>query len=216
MIALEESLARACHELRGPLHAAGLALHAAARETPAAATRLRAVQVELGRAAAVIEDLDALRLGRSGTPGSAACCEDVGLLVRDQVLTWSVVAAEHGRVLVPGPVATGIGVGADPRRIAQATGNLVANALEHGAGTVTVSVTTARGRVRIVIDDEGSGLGQSPGPLRPARARPGAGRGHGLRITADLARAAGGRLLVLPCATGARVALELPLADRSA
>ncbi|HEX6390127.1 MAG TPA: hypothetical protein VFZ89_11780, partial [Solirubrobacteraceae bacterium] len=56
--ARRERIARACHELRGPLHAAGLALHGAG-----GSRRVAAAREELRRAALALADLDAAPLG---------------------------------------------------------------------------------------------------------------------------------------------------------
>ena len=56
-----ELVARACHELRGPLTAAHLALHAGVRRGDAPPARLAAIDRELARAAVALEDLAAAR-----------------------------------------------------------------------------------------------------------------------------------------------------------
>src|SRR4051794_41841102 len=62
-----ELVARACHEIRGPLAAAHLALHASARPGAGAAPgRLAAIDVELRRAGRALDDLAAARSGRRG------------------------------------------------------------------------------------------------------------------------------------------------------
>jgi signal transduction histidine kinase len=94
--------------------------------------------------------------------------------------------------------------------LAQVASNLVANALEHGAGTVRVALRTQGPRVRVEVADEGSGL---PAPVAQLadRARCGsASRGRGLAIAAEIARRHGGRLSAAPTARGARLVLELP------
>jgi signal transduction histidine kinase len=98
----------------------------------------------------------------------------------------------------------------DRVRLAQAIGNLVANALEHGAGAVALSARPSAGRVRIEVADEGPGL---PAPVDALLARAGgagARRGHGLAVAADVAARHGGRLVASAGEGGARVALELP------
>ena len=75
----------------------------------------------------------------------------------------------------------------DRVRLAQALGNLLANALEHGAGTVEVAARTLSGRVRIEVSDEGGGL---PAPVADLARRPRAGRGRrgrGLAIASEIA-----------------------------
>src|SRR3954451_8448504 len=60
-----ELVARACHELRGPLTAAHLAPHAGARHADAGAgDRLAAIELELRRAGLALDDLAAARAGR--------------------------------------------------------------------------------------------------------------------------------------------------------
>jgi signal transduction histidine kinase len=98
----------------------------------------------------------------------------------------------------------------DRVRLAQAVGNLVANALEHGDGRVQLQARAQGDRVRIEVADEGPGLPVGVGDLA-RRARAGRGRrGRGLAIAADIADRHGGRLVAAPAAHGARVALELP------
>jgi len=101
-------------------------------------------------------------------------------------------------------------VSGDPLRLAQACGNLVANAVEHGGGLVHVRVLPAGGHVRVEVADDGPGL---PAPVTAlvaaARGRR-SHRGHGLAIAAAIARRHGGRLTTAPSERGARVVLELP------
>jgi signal transduction histidine kinase len=52
-----ELVARACHELRGPLTAAGLALYAAGRRGELPARRVAAVDLQLRRAELALTDL---------------------------------------------------------------------------------------------------------------------------------------------------------------
>ena len=198
-------VARACHELRGPLTAAGLALHAAARDGRAP---LGAVELELRRAALALEDLQAARAGRRGA--HAAETVDIARLLAVQGDTWRAVARACRRDLrVSGPPCAVV-VRGDRVRLAQAIANLVANALEHGSGVVVLSARPSAGRVRLEVADEGPGL---PAPVDRLLARAGgagARRGHGLAVAADVAARHGGRLVASAGEGGARVALELP------
>jgi signal transduction histidine kinase len=105
----------------------------------------------------------------------------------------------------------------DRPRLAQATGNLIANAIEHGGGPVEVRGRLEGSSVRIEVIDGGAGLAAPLDELaRRARRRAWLGgdrtRGHGLAVAAAVAAAHGGRLAAAPCDRGARLVLELPVA----
>jgi signal transduction histidine kinase len=203
-----ELVARACHELRGPLTAAHLALHAGARHGEGSPPRLAAIDLELKRAGVALEDLAAARRGRRAPDRDEPV--DIGDLLAYQAATWRMVAGMFGcrlELVEPGPGAI---VRGDRLRLAQAVGNLVANALEHGTGRVELLARASGDRVRIEVADEGPGL---PAPVADLARRPRAGRGRrgrGLAIAADIADRHGGTLVAAPSARGARVALELP------
>jgi len=217
-------VADAGHELRGPLCAARLGLHALEDEERAAA-----VDLELRRAALALEDLAAACHGRRA--GERAQLVDVGALLDDAAEAWRPLARAFGAELAVEPLRGRALVRADPVRLAQACGNLVANAVEHGASPVRVRGRVLAGRVRVEVEDAGPGL---PGPVRdlvdgpgrrPLWYRPGvrrvawrspdAPRGRGLAIAAGIAERHGGRLAAAPSAAGACLVLELPCADGS-
>jgi signal transduction histidine kinase len=202
-----EGVARARHELAGPLQCASLALEAARREAPT--PRLAALDLELRRAALALEDLDAARAGRRARDEHAAF--DLGALLVQQALAWQPAARAHGRELSVA-VPPGLLVRGDRVRLAQALGNLLANACEHGAGQITVRALTTGAAVRVEVGDEGSGVAVPVAVLARAAAAVRAGRGgrgRGLAIVRDVAERHGGRLLAGP--EGA--ALELPRAS---
>src|SRR4051812_16540111 len=157
-----ELVARAEHELRGPLTAFGLALDAA-RGTPAG-RRLRVVlDAELARARAGLADLAAARTGRRAEP--------VVELVRVDGLLRSSAAAWEGRgraVRVRSDAGLAV-VAGDRGRIAQALGNVISNAIEHGTGDVTAVATREPGRVRIEVTNA----------VSPARGEPRGGEDPG-------------------------------------
>jgi len=228
-----ELVARASHELRGPLCAAGLALHGAGRDGVAGAWA-EAVELELERAGAALGALagatawarPARRAGSSPSAGGrgAAAPEpepvmapvDVAALVRAQSGPWAAAAPSVGRQLVVCAPAGEILVHGDRGLLAQAVGNLLANAVEHGDGAIGLSVDRAGGVVRIEVTDEGRGLALPLDRLvRGPRAGRGA-RGRGLAIVDGVATRHGGRLLTGPSRRGARIALELPAAGGDA
>jgi len=204
-----ELVARAAHELRGPLTAARLAVHAPAGEE---AGRLAAAEHELARAALALEDLAAAHSGRPGAQRRTTLCVEPWL--RDLAGAWQPVARARGTALHLD--LDGIGpatrVFADPHRLTQACANLVLNALEHGSGPVGLRAATVGDRLRIEVLDRGPGL---RAPLAELRSGARAGRGdhgRGLAIAAQVAAGHGGRLAAAPSAQGARLVLELPLA----
>ena len=198
-------VAQAAHELRGPLSAALLGLHGVGAGS-AAARRLAAVQLELRRAGLALDDLHAAPHGRRAP--ELAEPVDVGALVAESAEAWAPLAGALGSELLVAAPAGRLIVRADRLRLAQAIGNLVVNALEHGAGPVRIRVHDAAGRVRVEVRDHGPGL--------PASAPRGGGdahagrRGHGLAIAARVAESHGGRLISAPVTAGACLVLELP------
>jgi signal transduction histidine kinase len=206
-----ELVARACHELRGPLAAAHLALHASVSGRGGGAppgARLAAIEIELRRAGLALDDLAAARTGRRVADRDEVV--DIDELIAYQAATWKAVAPVFGCELRVVPGAGGALVRGDRVRLAQAVGNLLANALEHGAGTVELGARAVAGRVRIEVADEGAGL---PAPVAQlaSRARAGRGRrGRGLAIASDIAARHGGRIVSAPSGAGARLAIELP------
>lgn len=197
---LREAAARTAHELRGPLTAAMLALHGI--EGPP--ERVAALSAQLERAARAVDDL-------AGEPDDRPEPLAVAAVVAGVAEAWRPVAAAHGRGLCVTPAPAGLYVLGDRVRLAQAVGNLVANALEHGDGTVHVRPRVRGGCVRIEVLDEGAGLDR-PLPALVRRRRAGRGeRGRGLAIAAGIATRHGGRLTLAPGRPGARLVLELPL-----
>jgi signal transduction histidine kinase len=204
-----EAVARACHELRGPLAAARLGLAAPTGQELPSPGRLRAIDTELGRAALALDDL-------SGAGGGRRLWRldrvDIRELVIDCVEAWQAAASAAGGAVGVGWSGEEVAVWGDRLRLAQAIGNLIANAIEHGRGPVAVEVAVPGGLVRIAVCDDGPGL---PAPVAELRRRPRRGRGtrgRGLAIAADVAEAHGGALVSAPAQSGARLVLELPVA----
>jgi signal transduction histidine kinase len=141
-----ELVARAEHELRGPLTALVMA-----------AERGRAPGAELDRVRLGLEDLAAARSGRR----SPATPELVDLfeLTRSAARGAAAVDWGAGRTVVR----------TDRRRLSQALGNLLANAAEHGRGPVVVRGRRSGERVRIEVVDRGPGI--EPGRRRRRGAR---------------------------------------------
>jgi signal transduction histidine kinase len=171
-------VAEAEHELRGPLHALALMAPEACRE-------------DLERARIALADLAAARSGRRAR-------RDAELVRLDRVVWraaagWDLAARRAGGGVHLDWSAGPVSVRADRGRLAQAFGNLLANAVEHGGGQVRVSGRrTARG-IRVEVRDSG--------------------RGHGLSVAARAVRDSGGTLTAGRAGSGTAMAVELPLAE---
>ena len=205
-----ELVARAAHELRGPLTAARLGLDALEHGATPGPVSVAAVERELCRARLALDDLAAAQDGRRVADAREPVA--VGDLLAEVVTTWEPVARAFGGELRLARGSAGAMVRGDRQRLAQACANLLANAVEHGGRSVELRGRCAGDRVRIEVADDGPGL---PAPVADlARgARRGRGRrGRGLAIASEIAARHGGRLAAAPSERGARLALELPLA----
>jgi signal transduction histidine kinase len=123
---------------------------------------------------------------------------------------------ESGRSLVVEPV-DGLAVEGDRLRLEQAVGNLVENALQHGAGEITVRARRRGAEVQIHVEDLGPGF--PPAFIEHAferfsradAARGGDGAGLGLAIVEAIAQAhRGSAHAANRSGAGADVWIELP------
>ena len=195
----KRALNRALHELRRPLQA--LILLEQASEVPAATPPVASRRGLLDLATGALRDLDG---AVNGTEPQALperfSCRD---LVHGCLERWRPTAERCGGIRVywdagPAPVE------GDPRRLAQALDNLMANALEHGRPPVVVTGARVAGRVRITVaNGRGSDLPRGADPRR----------GHGTGIVSEVAGAHGGRFALCRTASGCVAALELPVAE---
>ncbi|HEY8583923.1 MAG TPA: ATP-binding protein, partial [Capillimicrobium sp.] len=166
---------------------------------------------ELDRAALLLDDLGAAH--RGGATGERPERLDAGDLLDEVRQSWAPLAWPVRREVRVEPSPATLAVRADRLRVAQALGNLVGNALEHGSGSVVLRARPGRGTVRLEVEDRGAGL---PAPLPALVRRPRAGRGdrgRGLAIADDIARRCGGTLHHERTTAGCRLVLELPDAD---
>jgi signal transduction histidine kinase len=198
-------VADAAHELRGPLTAISLGVEALRRQ-PAARHRAEALATELGRMEVAADDAAAAARGRRAVGGSDRLV--LGPFVERSGAAWMPVAERRGGRVSFDWRAGATPVQADPRRLAQAFGNLLANAIEHGGGEIVVRGRRSGDGVRVEIEDRGGG-GRAQ---RKKRRRFG---GRGLAVATRAVEQAGGRLSAFDRPGGGRVAVtELPV-DRS-
>jgi len=189
------TLNRLLHELRRPLQA--LALTAPRRPDRG--------PDPLELALAAVRDLDreinGVRQPVERRPVEAR------MLAVSAASRWQAQAARAGRRVEVRWTCGDARVAVDPVRIAQALDNLIANALEHGRGTVTVAGSRRRGRLELAVRDEGGRGVAAPRQRRDPR------RGHGLGLARAWSERQGGALSVRRGAHGTVAAIELPLAE---
>lgn len=198
-------VADASHELRTPIAIIKTelegALQVTGREHSAHASLAAAVE-ECDRLAQLAEDLLAIARAADGQlPVRQEGISASALLsgVRDR---YADRAGRRGRVLlVDGP--PDLMVYADPLRARQALGNLVENALRHGAGEIVLTARRSGGGVAIDVTDQGPGFAPDFAALaferfaRGDRTRGGDGVGLGLAIVASIATAHGGTVTLV-------------------
>ena len=206
-------VADASHELRTPLAVLKTELEAALRDPephPAIASAIE----EVDRLSQLAEDLLVLARSHEGElPVRRETLQVRPLLegVRDRFVDR---ATRAGRTIL---VEDGdFTISADPLRLRQALGNLVDNALRHGAGDVVLRAAADDGGVALEISDGGAGFGPDIADRafeRFARgdvARTRGGTGLGLAIVRAIAEAHGGRATI----EGAMVRVWMPSQGR--
>lgn len=198
-----ELVARAEHELRGPVAAFVLWLEAADRGSLADG-RGEALRVELDRLRLGLADLQAARSGKRAPsrPGPVS----LDRLVAGAAQGWAPAARRAGGGVRLDWRAGPVRMLADRARLSQAVSNVLSNAVEHGGGSVEISASPAPHGVRVEVKDAGPGFADRRSGRR-------AGRGRGLAIAARAVEEAGGRLSVSSTETGSTVALDLPVSD---
>jgi two-component system sensor histidine kinase BaeS len=212
-------LADVSHELRTPLTVIqGTAEGMLDGLYPADRAHLERILAEARQLERLVEDLRTLALADAGALPLHREPTDVRLLVREVVAGLSAGADEVGVALsAETDGADGREIEADPVRIRQVIGNLVANALRHtergGRVTVSVATPTASGTT-LTVSDTGRGMDAEAATHafdRFWRQGEGAGAGLGLAIVRDLVTAHGGTVSLLSePGVGTTVRVELP------
>jgi two-component system OmpR family sensor kinase len=222
---LRRFVADASHELRTPLTSIGgyaqLFRHGAADRPEDLAKTMERIEREAARMGVLVEDL--LLLARM----------DEGMTVSRTTFDLAALAAqavEDARAADPDrPIRLEadepVPVEADEDRLKQVLDNLLANARAHTApGTpVTVRVAGRDGTAALEVADEGPGIAPEDRAhvferffrADESRSRDGGGgAGLGLAIAAEIARAHGGTLELVPTDIGATFRLTMPSRTR--
>jgi two-component system OmpR family sensor kinase len=212
-------VADASHELRTPLALLQAELELALRR-PRSPDELRdalaSAGEEVDRLTRLAEDLLVLARADEGQLPLRRSAVAVGDLFETVARRFAPRAQAGGRLLdvSAGPDQT---VFADRLRLEQALGNLVDNALRHGAGTIRLETESRDGTTMLEVSDEGEGFPSSFLPhaferfARADEARSRGATGLGLAIVDAVARAHGGTANVANRDEGgAVVSLSLP------
>ena len=195
-------LADASHELRTPLTIMRGELELALRRKRSSGEleqALRTAKEETDRLAALAEDLLVVaRADQDALPVRRA-----PVLARELLDTVAArfdarAAAEGRRIVTRRPPA--LSVPCDRGRVEQALGNLVDNALHHGAGTIELAAYERDGCIELHVTDDGHGFTEPFLPRaferfsRANGARSSNGTGLGLAIVEAIAHAHEGRV----------------------
>ena len=211
-------LADVSHELRTPLTVVQGTLEAMLdgvrpRDDEHLAPLLAQMQL-LGH---LIEDLRTLSLAEAGALRLHREPTDLGALAEDAVAAHRAAAASAGAELrvdtddVPA-------LDADPLRLAEVLGNLLANAVRHSpGGHVRVRVTRRGGAAVLEVSDDGEGIVAADLPHvfdRFHRSSGSTGSGLGLAVARGIVEAHGGTIAITSVGVGegttVTVALPLP------
>ena len=215
------AVADAIHEVNRPLAAIRLGLSVLARQADCQAVTCEALDREVVRAGASLEEL-ACSYGLVKRARDGSFCL-VGL-AQELADSWQPAATVMGKCIEVEALDARPAVTGCRGEVGQAAANLIANGLEHGQGNIRIDVAVVNGKPVLSVQDDGAGDAwpgrrESPGsdylPSGFGRRRSPKTdelRGRGLRIARRYAVRNGGRLLV-DTDRGHAVGLELSPAD---
>jgi two-component system OmpR family sensor kinase len=213
-------VADASHELRTPVAVLKAELEAAIRSQDDVSLResLIAALEEADHLAQLGEDLLLIARAGDGLLPVSRAPADIGELLERTRHRFSDRAGEQGREIQV-DMSGDLQASLDPVRVRQALGNLVDNALRHGAGTIRLSARRVGEAVEIDVGDEGPGFPPELAPraferfARGAATRTGSGAGLGLAIVRAIAEAHGGTATIVDQAT---IRLLIPISGELA
>jgi two-component system, OmpR family, sensor histidine kinase MtrB len=215
-------LAGVAHDLRDPLAALTMGIHALEHESSGARrTRVLAtLHRQIGRLGRMVEDfLEASRI-EAGQLELHITEFDVRAVVRETIEVYAATSLEH-KLSLDMPAAP-VMLQGDQLRIEQVLSNLVSNAIKYspGGGRVNVAISAADGEVVLAVKDEGIGISADdianvfmPFRRRAVEVAPGAGLG--LSIVRRIVESHGGRIEVQSAPrAGSTFSVRLPRVAR--
>ncbi|MBX3470421.1 MAG: response regulator [Planctomycetes bacterium] len=224
----DEFLAMLGHELRNPLAPILTALELMERRAEGSASRERAIIERQARHLARLLD-DLLDLSRLERGKLALDLASVSLMAAvERAVALARPSLDRGRHALTVDVPPDLRVRADPERLAQALGQLVANAARYTPDVGHVQVRAAREGDLVRVDVSDDGVGLSPELLQRvfepfvqgprALDRPGGGLGVGLAVARSLIALHGGALTATSPGVGggSTFTVRLPLAEPEA
>jgi two-component system OmpR family sensor kinase len=218
-------VADASHELRTPLAVVKAELEAALRnegDTAKVRDSLVAALEETDQLTQPAQDLLLIARAADGRLPVRRERVEIRELLEQTRSRFADRAREQGRGIQVEPAGDLLFVPMDPMLGRQALGNLVDNALRHGAGDVRLCARRNGTTVEIDVRDEGPGFSAEVDPraferfARGDGSRPAGGAGLGLAIVRSIAEAHGGTATIVSAASpGATVRLRVPLTGTS-
>lgn len=218
VIAREEFLAVAAHEIRGPLTSIRLAAQTFGKGMASDARLVDVIGREERRLTRFVDDL--LDLGRFRAKQLVFSLErvDLAAVVRDVAARMSADLTRSGSSLSIESTAAVVGTW-DRVRLDQVVTNLLSNAIKFGRGKpISITLGAHDGRARLAVTDQGVGMraDQVAGIFEPfKRAVPSQhyeGLGLGLYIVRTIVEGLGGEISVRSAPdAGSTFTVELPL-----